>query len=812
MKRKTKVRKKIKVSQHKYNFSIVILIVLLFFFILRKSSYFAFDKYLSYVGIFLFFSIWVVFNNKKFKIFQEKYLNYILLAFLIVFVLNFFTSIYFRTTFEEFMLWMSGFLLLFFVLNSINSPLDIDILSYGFIFLGLVFSTIPFLSKLGIYIFKDSIINERFASSFQYPNTFSAFLFIPLFLSFYKYEEEKRPLFSIFSSFFAIVLFLTKSRASLAILFFLILISAVFIKKDKFRLLTDEVLLLIIIPLFHIFLISKLGLILSLIISLAISYMYAKLSTKIKVLSSPYPLLALIILSISLLKFSSPDFLMRILSLFKISTYKGTSGLSGRNALMLTALRIFKSHPIFGSGPGTYQFVYFKYRPTMIFSKFPHSSPFQILSEMGIVGFTLYVLFLWFILKKIFSLLKSNNLLFFGFSFAFLGVLLHTFIDFDLSIPAMFYVFFTFLGILFSLDLNRKEMKFIEIKKFLPYASTLLIVLVIINVFLIFGASFSNKGKSFLNKRQYEYAQKNLEQSTLLDPLNSDYHHNLGKTLEFIAVQNKDMNYLKIANKELKKAIELNPYFFLYHASIGESYLYLNEKEKGIEEFKKAVELNPLDGRNYVNLSMAYEKFDMLEEATNILENALSKGIESSAIYMRLGDLYKLGNKFGLAERNYKKAIKTRQNLGEAYYKLGLLYKEMGKIPDMIHYLWLSVRYSKWNPEYVKTFEQVAPTIKIVSNFEDVRLIIGKQYVISWDVSGNKEYMDYLQIVLVSTGDNKIIWRRSVYNMDKDEYTITVPEINEGKYKFRIVAMSRIMDKYGGYLSWVETEVFYISK
>ncbi len=273
---------------------------------------------------------------------------------------------------------------------------------------------------------------------------------------------------------------------------------------------------------------------------------------------------------------------------------------------MLTALRIFKSHPIFGSGPGTYQFVYFKYRPTMIFSKFPHSAPFQFLSEMGIVGFSLYILFLWLILKRVFLLLKSNDLSFLGFSFAFLGILLHTFIDFDLSIPAMFYIFFILTGVLFSLEFKKKKVKFIEVKKFLPYTLSLLVVLTIISISLTFGANFYNKGKAFLNIKNYKYAEKSLRDAVLLDPLNSEYHNDLGNSLKFIAEEYKDINYIKKANEEFKKAVRLNPYFFLYHASLGESYLYLNEKEKGIEELKKVVELNPLDPLNYVNLASVY--------------------------------------------------------------------------------------------------------------------------------------------------------------------------------------------------------------
>jgi len=50
------------------------------------------------------------------------------------------------------------------------------------------------------------------------------------------------------------------------------------------------------------------------------------------------------------------------------------------------SLRILKDFPILGTGNGTYQYIYAKYRTIYFFSKFPHSIFFQTLDELGILG------------------------------------------------------------------------------------------------------------------------------------------------------------------------------------------------------------------------------------------------------------------------------------------------------------------------------------------------------------------------------------------------------------------------------------------
>ncbi|MBU2614259.1 MAG: O-antigen ligase family protein [Elusimicrobia bacterium] len=64
-------------------------------------------------------------------------------------------------------------------------------------------------------------------------------------------------------------------------------------------------------------------------------------------------------------------------------------------------LRIIKDNPIFGTGLGTFQFVYPKYRTSALASIFAHNFYLQLCSEVGIPGLLILLALIYFSFKKI---------------------------------------------------------------------------------------------------------------------------------------------------------------------------------------------------------------------------------------------------------------------------------------------------------------------------------------------------------------------------------------------------------------------------
>jgi O-antigen ligase len=114
------------------------------------------------------------------------------------------------------------------------------------------------------------------------------------------------------------------------------------------------------------------------------------------------------------------------------------------------ALRMFARKPILGFGLGTFPDVYPQYRsfPTNFFINEAHNDYLQLLVEMGGAGFATMLWFLWAVYRNAIRKLKNwpddtNGAVALAALLGVTGILVHSFLDFNLQIPAnaaLFYV------------------------------------------------------------------------------------------------------------------------------------------------------------------------------------------------------------------------------------------------------------------------------------------------------------------------------------------------------------------------------------
>ena len=115
---------------------------------------------------------------------------------------------------------------------------------------------------------------------------------------------------------------------------------------------------------------------------------------------------------------------------------------------------MFLQRPILGWGLGTFPIVYGRFRSfySTFFVNQAHNDYLQLLAETGIAGFAIAIWFLVLVFRRSFTKLKDWNQTASGvFTVASLlgcvGILVHSFLDFNLQIPAnaaLFYVLCTF--------------------------------------------------------------------------------------------------------------------------------------------------------------------------------------------------------------------------------------------------------------------------------------------------------------------------------------------------------------------------------
>ncbi|MFH0772489.1 MAG: O-antigen ligase family protein, partial [Candidatus Omnitrophota bacterium] len=221
----------------------------------------------------------------------------------------------------------------------------------------------------------------------------------------------------------------------------------------------------------------------------------------------------------------------------------------GRLPIWEGTLNIIKDNPIFGTGLGTFNYTFPKYQPLAIINKhytYAHSDFLELLSETGIIGFSLFVICgLWSMVYLFRRFNQRHDPWVTGLSICVFGslgsIFIHSFTDFNLHIPANAILLSVILALFVSIlnttneaiSCNTPIIRF----QFVALAVGLLIV----------------------------YAVAAVRPALNLDPTNAEYYYELGK----------QQGKLKAYNSQLiaySKAVALNPTNSQYHQSLAWAY------------------------------------------------------------------------------------------------------------------------------------------------------------------------------------------------------------------------------------------------
>ena len=304
-------------------------------------------------------------------------------------------------------------------------------------------------------------------------------------------------------------------------------------------------------------------------------------------------------------------------------------------------LNLIKDYPIFGTGLGTFAYIFPKYKSPSLkkFFSFAHNDYLQLISETGLIGFLILFLgLLAFFIKTLKELSRRHDpyavFLTVGGLGSLFAILFHSLFDFNLHVGANSFLFFFILGlitvtvrlrfspVILTPHINHQETGSEQILRFTQ-------------AFQAFSTGASNeqkfakqndkrlyvRGKNLNRKSQLalsslsiilflflssaiirpvladKYARKpeGLKKAILLDPTNAVYHYQLAKLYlkESKEPDNISNLYLIKSLYQFQRAVRLNPTNSKYHQSLAWQYANLGRMEKARAEFQKAIELEP---------------------------------------------------------------------------------------------------------------------------------------------------------------------------------------------------------------------------
>jgi len=306
-----------------------------------------------------------------------------------------------------------------------------------------------------------------------------------------------------------------------------------------------------------------------------------------------------------------------------------------RNMFYKDGLAILKDHWLLGAGGGAWSLLYFSYQSYLYWSNQAHNYPLQLGIETGILGLAMLLLLFLSIgyalikeYRKKIEINRNEGILKAALVTAIAAMFIHSFIDFDFSLPAVFLLLWEFIALfnarcrllprdksLIPEDGGRKEHKIGGRNK--PASGlhpviglAVVVAIMFVPVMLTVAKAYGSSGSKAVQARKMDDAAECFRKATAWDPFSAEYkisHANilLGKK----KVSQQD---LAEANRQVEAAEVLARYDVRLIPEIGSYYLSIGNIEKGLEFFDRAIELRPFRPEEWQNKISAYYEVAML--------------------------------------------------------------------------------------------------------------------------------------------------------------------------------------------------------
>ena len=311
------------------------------------------------------------------------------------------------------------------------------------------------------------------------------------------------------------------------------------------------------------------------------------------------------------------------------------ASLNSRTILWSPTWKIFKDYPIFGTGAGTWQWVHQKYRdPKMQFdADYAHNDILQMASDYGLVGLLLagatIGIFFWQAKRFTVEGATSEQRCFaVGAVLAVSILLVHSWFDFNLHIPANGLLFCAILGLLAGMEVPDGPFVPRPMNGVARYLLGCALVAVV-------GA--------------WVYF--------VVPSARAVYYTQLGNAVKKELRWNEAIGYFNTA-------IELDPKYIRPRTKLAEIYVTL-ARFRG--EDKKA------------------ERVQFLDEAIRLYETALALNRSRGDVMAKLAGAHELAGDFDKARHCYERAIQLDPNNAMIHTQFGVFLRRRGEDKQAMH-------------------------------------------------------------------------------------------------------------------------------
>jgi O-antigen ligase/cytochrome c-type biogenesis protein CcmH/NrfG len=362
--------------------------------------------------------------------------------------------------------------------------------------------------------------------------------------------------------------------------------------------------------------------------------------------------------------FSIPSVRFRVQQAIKLNleyTYETSpvehASASSREPMWKSTAQIIRDHPVLGTGPGSWQWIFPKYREStfQIRPQYTHSDALQLTAEYGLTGLLLVTLALAVFFYQAGRASHSANstetkAFATGAAAGVIAILVHSLGDFNMHIPANALLAVMLMGATAAIPAGNNPSARPGLKP-LPRIILAIIVLAMAACIAWFGihtavaARYTRLAEQAKLLQQWDAALATAQRAIHFDPRSPEAHAQLGDiyrlqslTLDESAPDTEQYRLAKLSIAAFERSIQLNPYQVEALLRLAVSYELNDDNDRALGAYHQALDVDPNNGFIHLRLGIfchrigdtarakeAFQKAATLSDPDNIAKTYLKQ-------------------------------------------------------------------------------------------------------------------------------------------------------------------------------------------
>ena len=284
-------------------------------------------------------------------------------------------------------------------------------------------------------------------------------------------------------------------------------------------------------------------------------------------------------------------------------------------------IKIIRDAPLLGAGIGSWQWMYQRYKDPGIKSEpdFAHNDFLNLAADYGLVGAGIMLAVVGCFFRHAWGIARTGRTteqraFSIGAMISVISILVHSWFDFNLHIPANSLLLAAILGFTAAIGNQPRQVLGNQTQTYLRYV-TGLAILCVCGIGLYFFSPtllafhYTDKGNGSKMQLDYDSAFLHYGHASALDPKYPKPHIKAGEiylsSANWRRTPAKAQERREFAHKAInayQRALSLNPYQAFVHVNKGQAHELAGEDELALQSYHQAIEIAP--GNAYAHFMM----------------------------------------------------------------------------------------------------------------------------------------------------------------------------------------------------------------